>query len=82
MSFCCNERFTPSALFAEAKEEPLEIRNPGLMQTSDVVARDNGQVLVLAWKDKQVVKAITKHDASVITIARQKKRGGGETRAG
>ena len=62
--------------------EPLESRNPGLMQTGDVVARENSQELVLAWKYKQVVKAIMKHDASVMTITRQKKRGGGETRAG
>ena len=58
--------------------EPLEIRNPGLMQTGDVVARDNGQKLVMAWKDKQVVKAIKKYDASVMTITRQKKRGVGK----
>ena len=32
----------------------------------------------MAWKDKQVVKAIKKYDASVMTIVRQKKRGVGK----
>ena len=59
--------------------EPPEIRDPGRMNSGDVVARDNGKVLVLAWKDKRVVKAITtKHDASMTTVARPKKRGRGE----
>jgi len=48
------------------------------MRTGDVVASDNGKVLVLAWKDRRVVKVIsTKHDASATTISRRKKRGGG-----
>ena len=48
------------------------------MRAGDVIARDNGKVLVLAWKDKRVVKAIsTKHDASTTTVTRRKKRGGG-----
>jgi len=48
------------------------------MRAGDIVARDNGKVLVLAWKDKWVVKAIsTKHDASTTTVTRIKKRGGG-----
>jgi len=48
------------------------------MRTGDIIARDNGKVLVLAWKDKRLVKAIsTKHDASTTTISRRKKRGGG-----
>jgi len=48
------------------------------MKTGDIIARDNGKVLVLAWKDKRLVKAIsTKHDASTTTISRRKKRGGG-----
>jgi len=50
------------------------------MRAGDVIARDNGKVHVLAWKDKRVVKAIsTKHDASTTTITRRIKRGGGAT---
>ena len=48
------------------------------MRAGDIIARDNGKDLVLAWKDKRVVKAIsTKHDASTTTVTRRKKRGGG-----
>jgi len=49
------------------------------MRAGDIVVRDNGKVLlVLAWNDKRVVKAIsTKHDASTTTVTRRKKRGGG-----
>jgi len=50
------------------------------MRAGDVIARDNGKVHVLAWKDKRVVKAIsTKHDAFSTTITRRIKRGGGTT---
>jgi len=53
------------------------------MRAGDVIARDNGKVLVLVWKDKRVVKAIsTKHDASTTIITRRKKRGGGATEGG
>ena len=48
------------------------------MARHDVIARDNGHVMVLAWKDRRIVKAIsTKHDSSVISITRWKKGGGG-----
>jgi len=48
------------------------------MRAGDIIAHDNGKVLVLAWKDKRVVKAIsTKHDASTTTVTRRKKRAGG-----
>ena len=47
------------------------------MARHEVVAQDNGQVMVSAWKDKRIVKAIsTKHDSSVMSIKRQKKKGG------
>ena len=50
------------------------------MRVGDVIARDNDKVLVLAWKDKRLVKAIsTKHDASTTTITRRIKGGGGAT---
>jgi len=58
--------------------EPLEIWEPGRMRSGDVTARDNGKVMVLAWNDKRVVKAIsTKHDALMTTITRRKKHGCG-----
>ena len=57
---------------------PPEIDNPQNMARHNVIARDNGHVMVLAWKDKRIVKAVsTKHDSSVISITRQKKGGGG-----
>ena len=59
--------------------EPKEIRAPARLGRGDVIARDNGKVVVLAWKDKRIVKAIsTKHDAAVSTVTRRKPRGGGE----
>ena len=58
--------------------EPSEIRNPCNMARHDVIARDNGKVMVLAWKDQRVVKAIsTKHDDTLRTIQRRKKGGHG-----
>ena len=54
--------------------EPLTIRNPQRMQRHEVIAMDNGKVIVLAWKDKRIMKAInTKHDGSVCSITRRKK---------
>jgi len=48
----------------------------GQNEAGEIVAMDNGKVLVLAWKGKRVVKAITtKHDTSTTTIFRRKKRG-------
>lgn len=60
--------------------EPLEVRKPpASMKPGDVIARDNGKVMVLAWKDKRVVKAIsTKHDNSMEIVQRWKKKGKGE----
>ena len=59
--------------------EPLEIRKPSRMKTHEVVARDNGKVVVMAWKDKRIVKAITtKHDSSLCYIERRKRGGHGE----
>ena len=56
--------------------KPSTIRNPQRMQRHDVIAMDNGKVMVLAWKDKRIVKAIsTKHDGSVLPITRRKKGG-------
>ena len=41
---------------------------------------DNGKVMVVAWKDKQVVTALsTKHDKSLGAITRRKKKGHGKT---
>ena len=58
--------------------EPPEIRNPQNIARHDVIARGNGKVMVLAWKDKRIVKAIsTKHDSSVVSISRRKKGGHG-----
>ena len=50
------------------------------MKAGDCISRDNGRVMVLAWKDKRVVTALsTKHDGSLAAITRRKKRGHGET---
>ena len=58
--------------------EPLTLRNLQRMQHHKVIAVDNGKVMILAWKDKQIVKAIsTKHDGSVCSIMRRKKGGHG-----
>ena len=64
--------------------EPSEIRsaksgNPK-MKVGDCISRDNGKVMVLAWKNKRVVTALsTKHDGNLAAITRRKKRGHGET---
>ena len=43
-----------------------------------MIARDNGHVMVLAWKDKRIVKAIsTNQDSFAISITSRKKGGGG-----
>ena len=53
--------------------EPSEIRNAKRLSRHDVIARDNGKVMVLAWQDKQIVKAITtKHNNGFITMQRRK----------
>jgi hypothetical protein len=63
--------------------EPEIIRRSGQpggprMEVGEVVSRDNGQVMVLTWKDKKAVKCIsTKHDASMQQIARRRKHGHG-----
>ena len=50
------------------------------MKAGDCIARDNGKVMVLAWKDKRVVMALsTKHDGSLTAITRRKKKGHGKT---
>ena len=41
------------------KGEPSTIRNPQRMPCHEVIAMNNGKVMVLAWKDKQIVKAIS-----------------------
>jgi len=73
-----NQVHTVGALNADRGEPPV-VRNPVRMNTGDVVSRDNGKVLVLAWKNKRIVKAITtKHDASVTFVSRRKRKGGGQ----
>ena len=66
------------------REEFVDIRNAKSgrpkMKAGDSLAVDNGKVMVVAWKDKRVVTALsTKHDGSLSTITRRKKRGHGET---
>ena len=34
--------------------EPLEIRKPKKLKKHDIVAKDNGKVMVLSWKDKRL----------------------------
>jgi hypothetical protein len=56
--------------------EPPEIKNPTKMKKHEVISRDNGKVMVLACKDKRIVKVIsTKHDDSVCSITRIVKGG-------
>ena len=58
--------------------EPMEIRNLHNLDKHDIISRNNGKVMVMAWKDKRIVKAITtKHDNSLVTIRRRKKGGHG-----
>ena len=60
--------------------EPKEIRNAGKnpkMKKGDVVALDNGKVVVVAWMDnRKVVTLSTQHDATT-DVVRVRKRGGG-----
>ena len=63
--------------------EPLEIRNAKnktpKMKAGDSLCVDNGKVMVVAWKDKRVVTAIsTRHDGGLATISRRRKKGQGE----
>ena len=64
--------------------EPKEIKVAGLKGTrklkkGDIVARDNGQVLVMAWQDKRVVRVITtQFDATAAPVLLRKKSGRGE----
>ena len=56
--------YTVGTLRTNRGELP-EVGNPGKMKKNEVVARDNGKVMVSSWMDKQVVKMIsTKHDSS------------------
>ena len=64
--------------------EPPKIRSAKAgtpkMKAGDSLSVDNGKVMVVAWKDKRVVTALsTKHDGSLGPITRKKKKGGGET---
>ena len=50
------------------------------MKKGEIIAKDNGKVMVLAWMDKRVVKVrSTKHDAKVTTINRRIRGKRGET---
>ena len=49
--------------------EPPEIRKPENLAKHGVLAKDDGKVVVIVWRDKRLVKAITtKHDDSMVTI--------------
>ena len=49
------------------------------MRRDEVIARDNGKVMVLSWKDRRIVTAIsTKHNDAAVPITRRKKGGNGE----
>ena len=64
--------------------KPSAIKNTQRMQHHDIRAVDNGKVMVLAWKDKQIIKAISIiHDDLVCSLTRQKKEEHGDaTKAG
>ena len=56
----------------------MEIRNRKQQNLGkhDVVARHNGKVMVLVWKNKIIVKAVTtRHGNSLVTICRREKGG-------
>ena len=58
---------------------PNEIGNSQNLVRHNIIARSNGKVTVLAWKDKRIVKAITtKHDNSMVSVTRRKKGGHGD----
>ena len=58
--------------------EPPEITSLRKMKRHKKLSRDNGKVLILAWKHKRIVKVIsTKHDNSSLPITRRVKGGGG-----
>ena len=64
--------------------EPPKIRSAKAgtpkMKPGDSFSFDNGRVMVVAWKDKRVVTALsTKHNGSLGVITRQKKKGLGKT---
>ena len=60
--------------------EPAEISKPSKMKKGEIIAKDNGKVMVLAWMDKRVVKVIsTKQHAKVSTIKRRIQGKHGET---
>ena len=60
--------------------EPKEIRDAGKnpkMQKGEVIARDNGKVVVVAWMDNRKVMTLsTQHDATT-DVVRVRTRGGG-----
>ena len=73
------EKVHTIGILCSNRGEPLEIRKPKKLKKHDIVAKDNGKVMVLSWKDKRLVKFIsTNHDASMVTIQRRKKGGHGE----
>ena len=56
--------------------EPPEVSDPGRMRAGEVVARDNGKVLVLAWQGRRLARAIsTKHGVSAAKVSRRKNCG-------
>ena len=60
--------------------KPVEIHKPSKMKKGEIIAKCNSKVMVLAWMDERVVKAIsTKHDAKVTTINRRIREKHGET---
>ena len=62
------------------RDKPAKVRNPRYIAKHDIIAQDNEKVVVLAWKKKEIVKAISrKHDDTWLTIQRRKKGGYCET---
>jgi len=60
--------------FRASRGEPPEISKPGKMNKNEVIARDNGKVMVLSWMDKREVKMIsTKHDSSTGKVCHKEK---------
>ena len=52
--------------------EPVKIRNPHYLDKHDVFSRNNGKVMVIAWENKTIVKAImAKHDNSQVAAVHQ-----------
>ena len=72
--FLLNKKIHTVGTLPSNRGEPNETKNLGSMAKHEVIAKNNGKVTVLAWKDKRKIQAITtKHNGTLHTISKQKK---------